>query len=158
MIHMLIGIPGSGKSTFAKKLQKELKCEIISTDAVRMSAPGIKEDEVWPMVYRQAAIALNSNKDAIFDATNITPKVRKRFIDSVTALGAQVVVGAYYVKEDVKLCHARVKRRNKIDGELYLPPEVVYSYNKNLVTPTLAEGFEFIKVVTDGKVVEEIHR
>ena len=31
MIYMLSGITGSGKSSYAKKLKKELNCEVLST-------------------------------------------------------------------------------------------------------------------------------
>ena len=50
-VHMMIGIPGSGKSTYALELSKKLNYKIISTDVVRMENPGIKEEDVWPRVY-----------------------------------------------------------------------------------------------------------
>lgn len=155
MIHMLIGIQGSGKTTFAKKMQKQLNCKIISTDYIRANVKGIQEAQVWPMVYKMIYECVINNEDAIYDATNITPKVRKRFIDEVTTLGAKPQVGAYYFKENVELCHARVINRNTMEGELYLPPEVVFSYHEKIVEPTFEEGFSFIKIVTDGEIVEE---
>lgn len=153
MIHMLIGIQGSGKTTFALELCKELNCEIVSTDNVRKL--GVEEKEVWNVVYQKCADVLNNNIDAIFDATNITPKVRKRFFDEIIKLGATPKVGAYYFVTDVQVCYERVKVRNTIEGELYLPEEVVYSYHERLIEPSFEEGFEFIKKVSDGKVVEE---
>ena len=89
MIHMMIGIQGSGKTTFAKQLAKELKIKIISTDSVRVNMPGIKEELVWPYVYKQVALAITEGKDVIFDATSITPRVRKRFVDEVEKYGVK---------------------------------------------------------------------
>ncbi len=39
------GVIGSGKSTFAKLLSKELSCEVMSSDIVRKDISGIPEDE-----------------------------------------------------------------------------------------------------------------
>ena len=66
---MLVGIQGSGKTTFANELKKELNCEIVSTDNVRKE--GVPETEVWKVVYQKCADALNNNQDVIYDATNI---------------------------------------------------------------------------------------
>lgn len=152
MIHMLIGIQGSGKTTFANQLKKELNCEVISTDLVRKQ--GVKEEDVWKVVYQKCADALNNNIDAIYDATNITPKVRKRLFDEVEKLGATPKVGAYYFITDVKVCYERVKLRNEDKDELYLPLEVVFSYNEKLIEPSFEENFEFIKKVEEGKIIE----
>ena len=152
MIHMLVGIQGSGKTTFANELKKELNCEIVSTDNVRKE--GVPETEVWKVVYQKCADALNNNQDVIYDATNITPKVRQRLFDEVIKLNATPVVGVYYFVTDVKTCYERVKVRNTIEGELYLPEEVVYSYHSKLIEPTFDEDFVFIKKVQDGKVIE----
>lgn len=113
MIYMLIGIQGSGKSTFAKKYAKEWNCKIISTDQVRSDNPGIKEEKVWETIYKTAYEITLKNEDAIFDATNITPKVRKRFFDEVEKYGERPKVGAYYFSTDKKICYDRVVERNK---------------------------------------------
>ena len=83
MIHMMIGIQGSGKTTFSNFLAKDIDAIIVSTDGVRMANPGISEDLVWPTVYQKVAECVKNNVEVIFDATSITPKVRKRFIDKV---------------------------------------------------------------------------
>ena len=48
----------------------------------------------------------------------------------------------------------RVKLRNTIEGELYLPEEVVFSYHSKLIEPSFEEDFVFIKKIKDGKVIE----
>ena len=150
---MLIGIPGSGKSTFAEKLSKELNCRIVSTDKVRSENPNWDEALVWPEVYRLCALALQNNLDVIFDATNITPKVRRRFVDEVEKYNAVVVMGAYYFNTSKEECYARVVKRNNQPDSLFLPPEVVYSYSEKIVFPTKEEGFSFIKTIEKGEIV-----
>ena len=156
MIYMLVGIQGSGKSTFAKKLSEEKKIGIISTDHVRKMNPGIEEKLVWPTVYKQIYVACRHGVDAIFDATSITKKVRKRFFDEVEYLGLTPEVGVYNFVTPVDECVKRVIERNKNPNELFIPPEVVTKYASTKEEPTLDEGFVFIKTVKDGEVVETI--
>ncbi len=156
MIYMLVGIQGSGKSTFAKKLSEEKKIGIISTDHVRKMNPGIEEKLVWPTVYKQIYVACRHGVDAIFDATSITKKVRKRFFDEVEYLGITPEVGVYNFVTPVDECVRRVEERNKNPNELFIPPEVVIKYAETKEEPTLDEGFVFIKTVKDGEVVETI--
>ena len=155
MIHLLVGIPGSGKSTYSKELKQILSCEIISTDEVRNQHPDWQEPKVWEEVYLLAANALKNGIDVIFDATNPTVKVRKRFIDEVAKHDVEVIMGAYFFDTPWEECTKRVILRNEIPGERYLPPEVVESYGKSVTKPTFAEGFKFIKTIRNGLVVEE---
>ena len=100
MIYLLIGIQGAGKTTFANELAKEKNMVIISTDMVRKNNPGIKEELVWPYVYEQVAINAKKNLDVIFDATSITPKVRKRFMDEVNKFSVDSLFGAFFFETD----------------------------------------------------------
>ncbi len=152
MIHLLVGVQGSGKTTFAKVLSKELNCEVISTDYIRKNTPGILEKDVWELTYKALAKSLKENVDVIFDATSISNKVRKRFFDEVSKYGVDVKAIAYYLKTDVNDCFERVKNRNEDKNELYLPPEVVYSYHEKLEIPNIEEGFLDVKIVVDNKI------
>lgn len=156
MVHMLIGIQGSGKTTFAKELSAKLNCNIASTDYVRQYMKEIPESEVFNTVYKLVAEAINNNQDIIYDATNITPKVRKRFFDEVRKYDVNPTVTAYYFDTDVMECFKRVKIRNTKEGELYLPEEVVFSYNEKIIKPELTEGFVKINIVKDGTIVNTI--
>ena len=156
MIHMMIGIQGSGKTTYSLELSKIINAEIVSTDGVRMANPGISEDLVWPYVYKKVAECVEKGVEVIFDATSIIPKVRKRFIDNVESHGVKCVIGAYFFDVDKHICAARVEKRNNDQTQINIPIEVIYSYSDRLIAPTLDEGFKFIKIIRDGKVSEVI--
>jgi len=156
MIYMMVGIQGSGKSTLAKKIASEENIEIISTDKVRQNNPGIAESLVWPTVYEKVANACKENRNAIFDATSVTKKVRKRFFDSVEAFGVHPSVGIYNFLETPETCRKRVELRNQDKNELFLPIEVIQKFADTKEEPTLDEGFEFIKNVINGEIVETI--
>lgn len=153
MIHLLVGVQGSGKTTFSKVLSKQKNCKVISTDEIRKSNPGILETNVWSKTYESLADFLKKGEDVIFDATSISKKVRKRFFDEVSKYGVEVKAIAYYLKTDVDECASRVKTRNKDVNELYLPPEVVYSYFEKLEIPSVDEGFIEVKTVVNNEII-----
>lgn len=148
-LHLLIGIPGSGKSTFAKKLINENKYKLVSTDVVRANNPGIDEKDVWPEVYLMITNYLKNNQDVIFDATNITYKVRQRLIENIGVdyLKDYEIV-AYYFPEYYEICMDRVDKRNKMQGELYLPVDVIQSYGEKVSPPVYDEKFVSSTVVS----------
>lgn len=144
---MLIGIQGSGKTTYSKELSKEYNAEVVSTDKVRQTYPGIVESEVFPAVYKLCAEKLKEGNNVILDATHITPKVRKRTFDALDQYEVEYKKIAFYLDTPVEECIKRVDIRNKNPEELFIPLEVIESYGKNLIAPTKEEGFSEIYII-----------
>ena len=144
---MMIGIPGSGKTTYSKDLSKEYNAKVISSDKVRQTYVGIKENDVFPTVFSLCIEELKENRNVILDATHITPKVRKRTFDALDEFNVPYEKVAVYVDTPVDVCVRRVEKRNQDPNELFLPLEVITSYGKNIVPPSLSEGFIDIKVI-----------
>jgi len=144
---MLIGIQGSGKTTYSKELSKEYNAEVVSTDKVRQTYPGIVESEVFPTVYKLCAEKLKEGNNVILDATHITPKVRKRTFDALDQYEVEYEKIAFYMDTPVEECIKRVDIRNKNPEELFIPLEVIESYGKNLIVPTKEEGFSEIYII-----------
>lgn len=167
-VHLMIGIQGSGKSTFSRILSSKNNIKIVSTDVVRQANPDWPEDKIWPEVYRLTSELIKNGQDVIFDATNITPKVRERFINnvlnyfdnydiinSITNCTKDLpfeLIG-YFFNTDVNLCKLRVEKRNENPNELFLPPEVVYSYYERMVPPTYLEPFTLIYYVENNELI-----
>ena len=98
-LHMLVGIQGSGKSTYAKKLSKEFNAPIISSDIIRNLHPDWEEALIFPEVYRLCSEYLKQGIDVIADSTSITPKVRARYIETITSSGKYLSSGFLFLFE-----------------------------------------------------------
>lgn len=149
-VHVMVGIPGSGKSTYSHTvLQVELKCSIVTSDGIRQEHPDWDEPTVWKEVYQRIANELANNHDVIFDATSCTPRVRARLFENLNILipNIQYKVGAYYFPTPADICYDRIERRNQIVGEHFFPLDALEKYAKTIVEPSIEEGYDFIKTI-----------
>lgn len=89
---VMMGIPGSGKSTWAK--QYVFRCDasfsIVSSDEIRKQVTGklndqSRNDEVWEVVVNQVQGALRSGRNVILDATNTSSDKRRKFVAALPA-------------------------------------------------------------------------
>lgn len=146
-IYMMIGIPGSGKTTIAKQMQSTLDATIISSDVVRQTHPDWKESNIFPEVYRLIGENLSQGQNVIFDATNIDVETRRKHLTSIRMITTSFRLEAYVIDANPEVCMKRIIHRNKQSNELYLPPELALFYYKKLVFPTLDEGFSHIEII-----------
>ena len=96
---LLSGLPGAGKTTFAHALAQVLDFEHVESDAIRRSMAaqptysGPESAAVFARAEALAAAALAAGRHALVDATNLTPKDRKRFIKLADrAAGALIAI------------------------------------------------------------------
>lgn len=86
MVILVSGLPGSGKSYFAKKLSDKLGAQYLSSDKVRKEGTGAKynvEDklEVYEQMARITENMLGEGHDLILDATFYLKSVRGLFYE-----------------------------------------------------------------------------
>jgi predicted kinase len=80
-LHVLVGLPGAGKSTWAQ----DLDAIVVSSDAIRKRVTGDERDlssdeTVWHLFYEQVRINLGAGHDVIADATGLRKAHRERLI------------------------------------------------------------------------------
>jgi|WetSurMetagenome_2_1015567.scaffolds.fasta_scaffold00759_4 predicted kinase len=122
---LMVGVAGSGKSSYANHLLDTLEgyIEVISTDQLRGEYGSGEDDQSVSRIAfleaeRRLIQALTSRVDyAIIDATNLTRKSRKRFINIARQFGYDV--SAYCMVTPLKECIFRNERRSrKVPGHI----------------------------------------
>lgn len=122
--HFVVGIVGSGKSTYAKKLVAELNATLVSSDDIRLEVCGDMTDQsknsfIFTRVIPDRITAGLSSGDVVYDATNVSRKARKDVCALAKGLGAKVV--AHVLQTPFEECY----RRNSARVERVVPDFVI---------------------------------
>lgn len=95
-LNIMIGIPGSGKSNYAKRYLLTNNSVYLSSDDIRIELYGFEDqthnDVVFKTMKKRTLNALKEGKDVIYDATNLNKKRRGGIINEAHKLDAQIDV------------------------------------------------------------------
>lgn len=131
-IIIMMGFPGSGKSTIAKQICKDDNYVYIEGDVYKTSAKMTKA----------ALDPILKKKSVIFDATNSSSKKRKEYVDFAKKHNYPVV--CIHVTTSLEIAYKRNKSR---EAEKQVP-KIAYSvYSKHYEEPCgETEGFRLVKL------------
>lgn len=140
---VMIGIPGSGKSTKALELSKKYNAEIFSSDKIAFEMYGHNNinngKEVFKEMNRRIEEALKDGKNVIFDSTNTKIPARNRRIELAKKYKCEKI--GVWMKTDFKECYKRNRaRERKVPG--WRIAQIINSFQE----PTLEEGFDEIMI------------
>lgn len=141
----MVGISGSGKSTYAHGLKTSLNAQLVETDAIRLELTGNAEDQsqngrVFEIARKRVNDYLSQGKNTIIDATSLNIKERKDWIDIAKANNAEV--RAYFVDTPVSVCKSQNNKRSR-----KVPEWVIDKQANKLYAPTREEGFDSVTVI-----------
>jgi predicted kinase len=142
---MLVGIPGSGKSTILSGVDPLVI--IVCPDTIRKELYGNVTDqthniEVWAEAKARTIKHLNEGIGVILDATNVNTTNRRNFLQGLPPCKLQAIL----FKTDPDQCWKRIKK--DIDSgkdRSNVPEEIIYRmYGEFLYTEKVieSEGFE----------------
>ena len=139
---LLMGIPGSGKSTF---YQNHLASRYVRVNLDTLKTRKREADLI------DACFA--AGKEFCVDNTNLTREERAKYIHRAKAGGYRIV--GYFLKSVVKDCIARNERRS---GVTRLPAKAVAAMSNRMELPRRDEGFDelhFVEIKEDGFAVTD---
>lgn len=142
---LLVGPPGSGKTTYAEKyLAEHSNTVYLSSDKIRKELWGDEgtqgdNNEVFYRMQTRAINSLNFGSDVIYDATNITRKDRSYIISLCPKF---VKIEAHIIWAPIETCIERDADRKRTVGK-----EIIDKMLKRFQAPYYDEGIDEIKVI-----------
>lgn len=141
---MLQGLPGSGKSTFARQLVQESPHEmhIHSSDSLRKALFGDENEqqnnnELFAELHRRIKDDLLNGIDIIYDATNINKKKRIAFLRELKKIPCFKF--CVCMATPFEICLMMNQNRERI-----VPEDVIKRMYLNWQPPDFSEGFDAI--------------
>lgn len=159
---MLVGLPGSGKSTYAEEI-KEYKdrlyesipdidikgCHIHSSDAIRKELYGSEECQddparVFNLMLSRTIEDLNNRCEVIYDATNLNRKKRMAVLEKIKKI-PNVTTTCAIIFTPLEECIIRCQTR-----ERKVEKNIIYRMLKSFDIPVKGEGWNDILLRHQG--------
>ena len=146
--YMMVGLPGSGKSTKAEQIKNEFGAKILSSDALRKEKFGdekIQKDAqaIFKVLLNRCAAFLNAGHTTILDATNLSYKKRMTFLKEldrkVDKAFSKICI---LMATPYEICCERNRSRERV-----VPDEAMKRMYCSFYTPSYFEGWNDIQII-----------
>lgn len=147
-LYLCVGIPGSGKSTWAKKNALQLNASIVSRDEIRFSLieDGAdyfsKETETYNLFVNEIQQRLNNGENVIADATHLNCASRIKLLNRLNLHGVNIIPIFF----DTPLRIA-MERNEKREGRARVPRSVMRRMGAQLVPPHYHEAHKYKNII-----------
>lgn len=143
-LKILIGTPGSGKSTYCKNIFPNVN--VISLDEIRKELTGditdqSQNDLVFSTGIKRLHNILKNRQSVIWDATSVSRKIRKLLIDTARKYGA--FVSMVHFDLPLEVCLERNYKRDRV-----VPEDIIKKFYHNMQSP-LPYEYDSLKVVDE---------
>ncbi|MCX7746917.1 MAG: AAA family ATPase [Clostridia bacterium] len=144
---MMVGLPGSGKSTIAKEIAKKFDAVLHASDDLRTELFGNPHDQVnneilFQEMNNRINRDLSDGKSVVYDATNLSYKKRKACLQS---LKTKCYKECFLVATPYEKCLSRNKLRKRV-----VPEPVIEKMYKYFFVPQYYEGWDHIEIIYTG--------
>lgn len=148
--YILVGLPGSGKSTWMRNLMSsdEEYVVVSSDDEIEKYAKskGLTYSDVFDEYVKTATSLMNhkfkeaiqNNMNIIWDQTNMNSKKRRSILQQLSQRYRKVAV--VFQVDDSEL-DRRLKKRAQEEGK-HIPNHVIDSMRRSFEMPSRSEGFD----------------
>lgn len=161
--YMMIGVPGSGKSTAIKELQKEMPhLQCVSSDEYLEKLAEKKGktyndvhseniDSAIKWMNAQIQSFIKNKQDFVWDQTNIVKSSRLKKLKNLMSNKYDVIGIAFEIPMDE--LYKRLSKRVE-DGGKFISPKIIENMLKDYERPTYDEGFKSIMLTQSGQFYE----
>ncbi len=156
---MLVGLPGSGKSYYAKKLKNY---NIVSSDTIRKELYGNESEqgdakEVFDLMYTRTRNYLLEGKNVVYDATNVRLKKRYNFLTKLKSELKNKIKDYTIIYE---CCVFAMPYDycvyNNENRERKVPREIIKRMYESFQIPVYEEGWDKIEVLNGFNLKNEL--
>lgn len=144
MLYVMVGLPGSGKSTIAKGMHG---VKVVSSDSIREELYGDESIQgnggvVFSTLFSRVSEELQKGNNVVIDATCTRRKDRVALCKRFSGAASSIV--AIYVATPLEECKERNAKRDRV-----VPEEVIDRMYEALrdKQPILNEGFDSIIMI-----------
>lgn len=151
VLFMMVGIVGSGKTSFAESLciEKGQEGKIVKTKPIIHSSDSLRKElygdenvqsdnnKLFNELHRRIKADLLNGNDVVYDATNINKRRRADFLRQLNDIECKKVCVCVLTPYD--LCLEQNRNRGRV-----VPEEVIKRMYLNFQPPALHEGFDNI--------------
>jgi predicted kinase len=143
-IYIAVGLPGSGKSTYAKNFIKDKDIEYLSSDELRAKFGSGETDQtctnqVFGHIKRKVDEFLKDGKNVLVDATSVNRRERSDYINTAKKYGAKVVALVFKMDRDGLI--TRNQKRGS-EGGREVPTFVIDKMLAKFEEPSTNEGID----------------
>ena len=153
ILFFLVGLPASGKTQQAHILKERFNAAIHSSDEIRSELFNNVSNQqenglVFETLHKRVIHDLQSGKNAVFDATNISYKRRIHFLNKIAKIECQKV--CIVMATPFEVCVKRNESRNN-----WVPKDVLERMYKSIWMPGYYEGWDYIELIYPDNYVSK---
>ena len=150
---MMVGLPCSGKSTYAKELSEKYNAVIHSSDALREELTGDINNQdnnelVFQTLHKRIKEDLQNGTSCIYDACQVSRKSRMSFLQQLNKIPCRKI--CVLMATRYRYCIERGRTRERT-----VPGYVIERMHKKFDPPYWYEGWDDIQTLTLGEHCEK---
>ena len=136
-LFVVCGLQGSGKTTYATQLAKDIGAKMYEIDEFYFAHKPLQHDEITTLLHASIREDLLNGIDVVCDGTYVTEFVRLRLLNGITDVPHRKTI--VVMNTPLEECLRRNANR-----EHKVPDHVVGTFAKMYQHPTLEEGWDEI--------------